>query len=186
MKNKLIAIADLIRIPNGITAIADSMAGYFIASGENIFINFFQLFLLAVISFSIYSFGIITNDLHDIKEDKQTRPNRPLPSNKISIIEAYILSGLFVLISCFSSFYLGKTIFFFVLALILMVLLYDVVFKDNLYLAPLCMGACRFLNFLLGASFVYGQFYKLNVAGLGFGLLVYVMLLTFCQQIRKP
>jgi len=182
LKNKLIAVSALIRVPNGITAIADSMAGYFVASGENISVNFLEIFLLAVISFSVYSFGIIVNDLHDIKIDRQKRPERPLASNKVSIGEAYVLCGLFILISCFSGYYLGKTVFFFVLALIIMVLLYDVIFKDNLYIAPLCMGACRFLNFLLGASFVSGQFYNLNVAGIGFALLVYVTLLTFASR----
>ena len=76
----------LLRLPNLFTAPGDSLAGYFLASAfiGNKTVSLWTIVLLAVTSVFIYAFGVVMNDLVDYKEDCINRPERPLPSGKIS------------------------------------------------------------------------------------------------------
>ena len=76
----------LLRLPNLFTAPGDSLAGYFLASAfiGNKAVSTRTIVLLAVTSVFIYAFGVVMNDLVDYKEDCINRPERPLPSGKIS------------------------------------------------------------------------------------------------------
>lgn len=45
---------------------------------------------LAVAALCAYAFGLVTNDIADLKTDTAERPARPLPSGEISMKEASI------------------------------------------------------------------------------------------------
>ena len=76
---KLLAYLQLIRLPNVFTAIADILMGYLVTVGS----FGYELALLILASCSLYSAGMVLNDVMDFEDDQRDRPNRPLPSGRI-------------------------------------------------------------------------------------------------------
>jgi 4-hydroxybenzoate polyprenyltransferase len=140
----------------------------------------------------IYWSGMILNDVFDFEIDQKERPSRPIPSGRISLARARSVGWCCLLggglIAASSGYLPGdpfKTTWLPTLiasALVCAVVLYDGPLKRT-PLAPLVMGSCRSLSFLLGASTVIDPdqwpilFPKfIWTVALGFGL--YIMGLT--------
>ena len=86
MKPRLLAYAQLMRLPNVFTAFADILlgacaAGYVTDRNEIVL-------LLALASGCLYCGGMVWNDYFDRTEDAKTRPNRPIPSGRITTTTA--------------------------------------------------------------------------------------------------
>src|SRR5262249_45275849 len=118
--------------------------------------------LLLAASGCLYCAGMVWNDYFDLEQDKRERPFRPLPSGKIPLHAAARLGTLlliggvaFAALASLSQglFDDGSRRLSAVLALFIAaaVLLYDRWLKRT-WAGPLGMGACRFLNVLLGVS----------------------------------
>src|SRR5262245_10748765 len=81
------AYAQLVRLPNVFTAVADvilgALAGTEFAGGA--LPQWWQaiLGLLLAASGLLYSGGMIWNDFFDIEQDKRERPFRPIPSGRV-------------------------------------------------------------------------------------------------------
>ena len=112
---KIINIFKLIRINNLIIAMFAVLVSSAILKNQNfsILIN-----ILLTIIFTM-AFGNVLNDILDIKIDNIAHPERPLPSRKITLIEAKgILACLFLLV-ILSSFYINnlanQVLYFFIL-----------------------------------------------------------------------
>lgn len=151
---QLRALAELLRLPNVFTAIADILLG-FLFTHEG-FEPWPALALLVAGSAAIYSAGMALNDYFDQRQDAEQRPGRPIPSGRISAAGAgRIGAGLLiagVLSGCAAGLLAGQWRPALVaVALAGMVLVYDGLLKRT-PLAPLAMGSCRFLNVLLGMS----------------------------------
>jgi 4-hydroxybenzoate polyprenyltransferase len=146
---KLIAFLKLIRLPNVFTAMADIACGLFISGG--IYLNIFKILPLFGASSLIYSAGMITNDIADIKEDKEKNPNRPLPSGLINKKSAYIAAGIFLLTGISLAYLSGSTSFIISLLLTANVLLYNFFLKKT-SIGPMSIALCRGLNIFLGVS----------------------------------
>jgi 4-hydroxybenzoate polyprenyltransferase len=119
--------------------------------------------LLLLASACLYSGGMVWNDLFDVEQDRQERPFRPLPSGRVRPREALRLgAGLLaagVLLAGLAGWLESPGRWTpFVLALLLSaaILLYDGWLKRT-WAGPLGMGACRFLNVLLGLAVVPGS-----------------------------
>ena len=119
-----------------------------------------MLGLLAAASGLLYAAGMVLNDVFDLPSDRIERPERPLPSGRISLHTArwlgweLLLAGTtltWVLARATQSFWPGVVGTF----LAGTVVLYDAGIKRTL-LGPLAMGACRGLNVLLGMSVLPG------------------------------
>ncbi|MEZ6055142.1 MAG: UbiA family prenyltransferase [Planctomycetaceae bacterium] len=155
----------LLRIPAVFTAWADICAGYLLthnpwglpaadARGE---LHLFLLLLTA--SSGLYLAGMLWNDYFDLAIDREDRPNRPLPSGRISLSAAYSVGVCLVLIGLGASASIG--LFWpnlwrwnplIIATLITMsVFAYDRLLKQTI-VGPVAMGLCRFFNILLGAS----------------------------------
>lgn len=151
--------AQLVRLPNVFTVLADVGAAFLLVAAGPEPIARFALVLAAGVS--LYWGGMILNDLFDIEKDRQERADRPLASGRISPASAKMAgwgclaigialataSGLVpsaqspvTWLPCGIS-----------VALAIMIYLYDGPLKTTL-LAPAAMGGCRVLSFLLGAS----------------------------------
>jgi 1,4-dihydroxy-2-naphthoate octaprenyltransferase len=155
--------AQLVRLPNVPTALADICLGalglYALQSGFGPWLPF--VFLLAS-SACLYMGGMVFNDYFDREQDRRERPERPIPSGRISPrdaarVGAVLLAGGFLLallagtiqvLQGETSTPLRPTI----LAglLIAFILLYDAKMKRT-WTGPIFMGGCRFVNVLLGA-----------------------------------
>ena len=84
---KLCAWGRLLRLPNLFTAPWDPVCGFLIAGGAS---DPEKIGYLAVAALCAYAFGLVTNDIADLKTDTAERPARPLPSGEISMKEASI------------------------------------------------------------------------------------------------
>ncbi|MEX0362785.1 MAG: UbiA-like protein EboC [Allomuricauda sp.] len=148
----------LIRPANIVTAIADIIAGVAIAGLFTIDVwnqkIILDLGLLLLSTSCLYGGGIVFNDVFDIEEDKIHRPERVIPSGKVSLQQASRFGTLLFIIGILAAF--GVSILSGGLAtgIALLALLYDKYSKHHLVLGPLNMGACRGTNLLLGMSIV--------------------------------
>ena len=144
----------LVRLPNVVTAAADSLAGWLLATGS--FGDPGRWLPLAASSIVLYASGTALNDVFDIEIDRAERPNRPLPSGQVSRRAAAWLGGLGLVVGPSLAFMSGTAASGIVAtALALCILGYDAGVKHTA-LGPVFMGACRGLNLLLGMSYVPG------------------------------
>ncbi len=159
------AYAQLVRLPNVFTAMADiGLAG--LASGALLdepsasVVGAFLCLLAA--SSTLYMAGMVWNDVFDIEQDRQERPHRPLPAGKVRRSQAVFLGtallALGLLLAALAGWdgeRLRGTPLVRAGFLAAAILLYDGWLKRT-WLGPLGMGACRFLNVLLGLSLTGG------------------------------
>lgn len=160
----------LMRPANIVTAVADILAGisisYYVPKDASLIgglaqsawniVSFpiFDVPYLVLATIGLYGGGVVMNDVFDADLDKAERPERPIPSGKVSKQDASILGlGLlaFGVLCAFKASFISGWIAF---AVALLALLYDYKGKHHAFFAPLNMGLCRGGNLLLGASIV--------------------------------
>ncbi len=140
----------LVRLPNVFTAGADSLAGWLVARGG--FEHPEQWMPLVLASMAIYAAGIALNDYFDRDLDAQERPFRPIPSGAVrpgmalGLAVGLLVGGLGLAVGSGSVASLAVAA-----ALVACVVGYDASLRTYA-VGPVVMGACRGLNFLLGAS----------------------------------
>ena len=151
MKPRLRAVMELVRLPNLLTALADVWAGFLLAGGTSADVA--ALVALSVASMLLYAGGMALNDVCDARRDATLRPERPIPSGRLSRAAAarlaiVLLGGGLAAAACLSvrSASIAG-------ALVASIVLYDAVLKTT-PLAPGVMGLCRALNLVLGLSVV--------------------------------
>ncbi len=149
----------LFRISNLFTAFADITMGYLVAHATLQPAAPFVCLLLA--SGLLYTAGMVLNDVFDADWDREHRPERPIPSGRISRSRAASIgfglliggvaagwtAGLLQLGPGASPWRSGVV----VTLLAICVLLYDARVKATVA-GPVAMGGCRLLNVLLGMS----------------------------------
>jgi len=179
---------ELMRLPNVFTAMADVAMGFLFVQAIGwrwTWSDAGPLASLLVASSLLYLAGVVLNDVFDLEIDRRERPERPLPSGRISLESArrlgwrLLLGG--VVLGTGSGFFLGHLRGGIVAALLATcILLYDAWLKRT-PAGPAAMGACRLLNVLLGMSAVDVSLRAEHwlVAG---GLCVYVAGLTWFAQ----
>ena len=139
----------LLRLPNLLTVPGDILAGFLLAPAAGA-TDWAELLLAIPAGLLLYAAGLCLNDLFDYKEDLRDRPDRPLPSGKISREETAAFSLIFLWVAAFmAAFFDALPV---ALPLILCIILYNVGIKRNWLFGPLLMGTCRAGNLLLGAA----------------------------------
>jgi 4-hydroxybenzoate polyprenyltransferase len=154
--NRFLAYAQLVRLPNAFTAMADIALAALATGALQGHIAAFICVLLA--SVSLYSAGMVLNDYFDLEQDLRERPFRPLPSGRVTRRTALLL-GLSLLAAGVAFAALADSVSgadrwrALIVAGLLVgaILLYDGVLKRT-GLGPIAMGSCRFLNILLGMT----------------------------------
>src|SRR5439155_18185937 len=87
------AYAELVRLPNVFTAVADIALGALAVSALPS--RWLPFLLLVLASACLYSAGMVWNDFFDIEQDRKERPFRPIPSGRIRRrTAAWIAMGL--------------------------------------------------------------------------------------------
>lgn len=144
------AFLDLIRLPNLFTAVADVLAGFYLAGGRAD--EWSELVRLAVSSACLYAGGVALNDVCDAAQDASERAHRPIPSGKISRAAALhgamtlLLAGVIIAATVSEQAALVSA------AITCSIAFYN--FLKRTWLAPPLMGLCRAWNLLLG---MYGM-----------------------------
>lgn len=142
----------LFRVPNLLTVPGDPLAGYMIAWASGFQAEPFRALLCVAASLCLYSFGLVSNDLVDLKEDSRERPDRPLPSGQIRPGVALAVAITLALAGVALGFVAGCWADMVAVALTLTILLYNLWGKRVPVWGPLNMGLCRGLSLLLGAA----------------------------------
>ena len=142
----------LVRLPNLFTLPSNILVGMATVSSLAFTLTSFTQFLLLVtISVLLYCVGIVLNDLYDFDIDKKERPNRPLPSGKISRRSAIVLVAIFSTLALILSLQVGFS------TLVISSILFSVIFGYDKYLknthaGPFTIASARVMNILLGTS----------------------------------
>ena len=126
----------------------DVAAGFLLAGGR----ESSALPAPLVLASTLYLFGMVTNDIFDLKRDRNLYPDRPLPSGRISPAGAWCAAALLLMAAAvvspllpWESLVAGAFIFSAALA-------YNLGVKRIPVFGPLIMGSCRSADLLLGAS----------------------------------
>jgi 4-hydroxybenzoate polyprenyltransferase len=179
-ESSLVAWLQLLRLPNVFTALADVMMGYLVAyRGQLQSIENFGF--LAVASTLLYLSGMVLNDVFDAEADTSDRPDRPIPSSRVSVKAASALGWGMLTGGLAIAWYLSFSVNDWrpgVVATLLAacILLYDGALKRT-RLAPLVMGECRTLNVLLGMSLMLIPWGKAEIL-IAIGIGIYIMGVT--------
>ena len=128
----------------------------------------------------LYVAGMFLNDAFDVGFDRQHRPTRPIPSGAISLKDVWIWGVVFLGIGIGSLAWMGKTTLLLGLLLAGAILVYDA-FHKLVGLAPLVMGLCRCLVYLVAASVSAKGVTGLAVWS-GWALALYIMGLSFLAR----
>ncbi|HEX5272266.1 MAG TPA: UbiA family prenyltransferase [Gemmataceae bacterium] len=152
----------LVRLPNVFTALADialAALATWAVQDQPLGRHLPAFLLLCLASACLYCGGMVWNDFFDVEQDRHERPFRPIPSGRVSLRTAGLLGGvllaagtLFAILSALTHAAGGRAAPI-VIALLLAgaILAYDGWLKRS-GMGPVAMGACRFLNVLLGLT----------------------------------
>lgn len=157
--------AQLVRLPNVFTAMADIFLGFLFTHTN--FENWPVFILLLGSSSLLYMAGMVLNDVFDVAQDTRERPERPIPSGRVPLGLALQLGWYMmifgILLGWLVSIISGQIVSGLVAGgLGIAVVAYDGILKRT-PLAPLVMGLCRFLNVLLGMSALGGGFHTMQL-----------------------
>ncbi|QDU60674.1 (S)-2,3-di-O-geranylgeranylglyceryl phosphate synthase [Planctomycetes bacterium Pan216] len=141
----------LIRFPNTFTAAADIFLGGWLATSASGDLFSISLLLLAFASASLYAAGIALNDIFDLEIDREERPERPLPSGRVSLRAAIVLSSVLIALCLGASAVVGFLSLLAALLLLGAIFVYDGWLKQT-PAGPLAMGLCRLLNVIFGIT----------------------------------
>lgn len=184
--SKLTAHLKIFRPANIVTAIADIWAGIAIAGGT---VGLFyaidetmlsQLLWLTVSTVGLYGGGVAFNDVFDAELDAIERPERPIPSGKVSRGTAAWLASALLLVGIIAAGQVSMISALIALVVALLAVLYDYWGKHQLIFGPINMGLCRTGNLLLGISIVPGMLEKYWY--LGMIPLIYVAAITMISR----
>ena len=156
----------------------DPLAGYVLAAGAGAVVGR-PVILVMLAALLLYMAGLITNDVADIRVDARERPKRPLPSRAVEESIARLVAVSLIALALLLARYVGWATTGVALGLLVCISLYNQFLKAG-PLGPLCMGLCRGLSLLLGAS-VAGFSSPLVWIGAG-GLTLYVMAVTLVAR----
>lgn len=143
------------RPANIVTAFADILAGVTIASSVaavDLLVNFTPIGWLLLSTFGLYGGGVVFNDVFDAKLDAQERPERAIPSGRVSKIGATLLGGLLLVLGIVCAFQVTLSSGLLAIIIAILSLIYDAWAKHSVIWGPLFMGLCRGGNLLLGCS----------------------------------
>lgn len=159
-RGKIYSFLELMRPANIVTAFADILAGYAAVGGILIFGGALPGFspdpaglgFLLLSTFGLYGGGVVFNDLFDADLDAEERPERPIPSGRVSWTGAFLLGSVLLLAGISFAFQVHFMSGVLAFGIAVFALIYDKWAKHSNLWGPLFMGSCRGGNLLLGAS----------------------------------
>ncbi|GAA0877374.1 UbiA family prenyltransferase [Algoriphagus jejuensis] len=188
-KSRIFAYLQLTRPANVITAIADIWAGFAVAGawdymvtdyayGEQTF--WWNLLWLSLSTIGLYAGGVAFNDVADAELDAIERPERPIPSGRVSKSKATVMSTALLAFGVICAAQVNWISAGLALAVAVLAVLYDYWGKHQSFLGPINMGLCRTGNLLLGISVAPEVLEKIWMIGLI--PLIYVAAITMISR----
>jgi 4-hydroxybenzoate polyprenyltransferase len=141
---------ELMRPANVATALADVLAGFGVARlGHR-----GALPWLLLSTACLYAGGVVLNDVFDREIDRVERPERPIPSGRVSTESAAAFGGVLLAIGVASAWRATLAASAIAATIAILVVIYDAWGKRHFAVAPVNMGLCRAFNLLLGIAAV--------------------------------
>jgi len=191
MKNSsFFAYLQLTRPANVVTAVADIWAGFAIAGGWTYMISdwelgaavFWQkLAWLSLSTIGLYAGGVAFNDVFDAELDAVERPERPIPSGRVSKTAAAGMSLMLLILGILAAFQVNSIAGIIAFFVAVLAVVYDYWGKHQYYLGPINMGMCRAGNLLLGIS-VAPELINSPLIVIGLIPLIYVAAITIISR----
>lgn len=147
----------MMRPANVVTSVADVLAGAAIAGAfsQVAFKDHLQAIITLCFSTAcLYGGGIVFNDVFDAELDKIERPERAIPSGRISLGQATVFGSALLLAGIIAAGMVSLVSALLAAGISFFALLYNKISKHHSFFGPLNMGLCRGLNLLLGISIV--------------------------------
>lgn len=141
---------DLVRAPASLTVLGDAVVGALSARGSG-GDSPLRGGALAASSVCLYSAGMALNDWADADLDALERPERPIPSGRITRSRALAVGAGLTALGIGSAFAAGRASGLVSLALAGALWAYDLVFKPTAA-GPVVMAVCRGLDVMMGAA----------------------------------
>lgn len=170
--NKWTAVIEIIRPWNMLTSGTNAIAGislYTLYSNADAGYNPLQMLLLFVASLLLYGGGIALNDVLDAKTDAVERPERAIPSGRLTLGQAKKVAYSFLFFGLLMASLISYVHCLTAIALTVSIIVYNAIAKHHTIAGPLVMGLCRGLNVMLASQWVMplvGLLYVIYVAGI--------------------
>ena len=150
------AYFQLLRPANIVTSVADifagiSIAGFIFSSNTQ---SIQTVLFLVIATKCLYGGGIVYNDVFDAKLDAVERPERPIPSGRVSKQSAAIFASILLIIGIIAAFLNSTLSGLIATAVAILALVYNRFGKHHDIIGPINMGLCRGGNLILGMSAV--------------------------------
>lgn len=136
----------LARLSNAPTVVSNVLAGVALA-GVVVPVSVGGTVLLAVAIVLFYTAGMYLNDLFDLDIDRRERPERPLPSGRLSKNEALGVTVFLFSVGTFCLALLGTAPLVSGLVLVVLIVVYDAWHKTN-PLSPVLMASTRMMVYI--------------------------------------
>jgi len=150
---KLFYYFALTRPANVITAISDIAAGVAIANAFLVTpFPWTSFVFLSLATSGLYAGGIVFNDVFDVELDKIERPERIIPSGKLTKNQAVFFGITLFIVAIFLATLVSVQSGVIAALIAFFAVIYDKFAKHYLIGGPLIMGFCRGLNLALGMS----------------------------------
>ena len=148
----------ILRLPLFTTAVADAVAGYFVARLPDLDrVEPYRVLLLAGVSTGLYLFGMVENDLADVRRDRRLAPDRPLVRGEVSVATAVVLLVLTAILAGACAVSLSAGALVLAIGAFAAINLYNLAAKRGpASVAMVMMGLCRLLNFGIGVAAASG------------------------------
>jgi 4-hydroxybenzoate polyprenyltransferase len=144
--------AELARVSNLPTCVSNSLVGCALGAGGGLF-PWSSMPPVGVAICLLYVAGMALNDIFDESHDSVERPERPIPSGRISLPEAWCFAAASALFGLGLLANTSAQALNFGLLLVAFIVLYDLLHKRHPSTVVL-MGACRGTIYLLGMAAV--------------------------------
>ncbi|MEM0895730.1 MAG: UbiA family prenyltransferase [Verrucomicrobiota bacterium] len=145
-------LAELARLPNLPSVCTNIIAAWMLTgSGWG-----FRILPLLLGASCLYAFGTALNDAMDAKFDEEKRPDRPLPSGRISTRGLWIYITSCGIGGLIATCWWGGASIVWTLTLVAAIIAYDAVHK-HWSGGCILMGSCRWLLYFVGASAATGD-----------------------------
>lgn len=179
--HSLAGYAALVRVPNLFTAPPDVLLGAALATTTGTTVSSAGLLGLMIASVLLYAAGTTLNDAFDAPKDATERPERPIPSGKVSRQTGFRFGVLLLLGGVTTaSVAAGVGGAVVAVAIAVAIVLYDGVLKGGV-VGFAVMGGVRGLNVLLGmtAAHLFPTAVSLSSLSVVLAVVVYISAVTF-------
>ena len=148
---RLVAVLDYIKIlrpPNAFMVTAIAIAGIWFADSVS---PWWMYVLTAVVAVTYIGIAMIHNDIIDLEIDKINAPQRPIPSNKISIKQATTYAVVLFILGTSAGVFLRLEAIIIMVITLIVSLLYNARLKKTGFIGNLAVG------FTATSAFLYGE-----------------------------